>query len=74
MSSMGNVFYGILFFFLTYLINIPAFDVTVIPGLTVPIPNPLYVFQPFSIVTYILGFVSIAVAVAGDDGETQKEE
>lgn len=69
----ANFFYGIIVWMWAYLCNIPVFDATIIPGwLSAPIPNPLFVFKPFTILFLIAGIILIASAFESEKPQTPK--
>jgi len=58
-----GLFFGVAFLMLAYFVQIPSFDVDVIPGwVSAPIPNPFYVFCQFSILLVVIGIICFASA------------
>jgi len=69
-----GLFYGIAFLMLAYLVQIPQFDVNIIPGwLSAPIPNPFYAFCQFSILLVVIGIICFASTFENDEKLTMQK-
>jgi hypothetical protein len=72
--KLQGLFFGIAFLMLAYLVQIPSFDVTIIPGwFSAPIPNPFYVFHQFSILLVVIGIICFAGAIENDEKLTMQK-
>lgn len=68
----ANLFYGMAFLMLAYLVSIPSFKIPIIPGwLDAPIPNPLHLFHPLNIVFAILAIICFVTAFPSTSQKTQ---